>query len=114
MLAGLINERFCLKRHSRGVVPLSGCYSSTANHLRRQGSGNSWRQFARASPSEGDDSGGAEEEPMDGGGVAGGSRSTRAHTGVRHDTKTKRNAKQQAQNKQVRSYYSFAAPLFAG
>ncbi len=51
---------------------------------------------------------------MDGGGIAGGSRSARTRTGVRHDTKTKRNAKQQAQNKQVRSYYSVAAPLFVG
>lgn len=94
---------------------MSGCYSSMTDHLRRQGSGNSWRQFARASHSEGDDSGGAEEEPMDGGGIAaGGSRSARTRTGVRHDTKTKRNAKQQAQNKQVTPYYSFAAPHSLG
>ena len=31
-----------------------------------------------------------------------GGRGARARTGVRHDTKTKRNAKQQAQNKQAR------------
>ena len=66
---------------------------------RSQGSGTSWRQFARASQSEGDDSGGAEEEAMD----APSGRGARTRTtGVRHDTKTKRNAKQQAQNKQVR------------
>ena len=51
---------------------------------------------------------------MDGGGTAGGSRSARTRTGVRHDTKTKRNAKQQAQNKQVRFNTSSAAPQFVG
>ncbi|KAK9837323.1 hypothetical protein WJX81_006202 [Elliptochloris bilobata] len=70
-----------------------------------QGSGTSWRQFARASHSEGDDSGGAEEEPLDVAAVGGDGRNVRSRTGVRHETKTKRNAKQQAQNKQAQQRY---------
>jgi hypothetical protein len=60
----------------------------------------------RASHSEGDDSGGGEEDVLDAGAMDGAgaapTRGGRARTGVRQDTKTKRNAKQQAQNKQAR------------
>lgn len=40
-------------------------------------------------------------------------RGARTRTGVRHDTKTKRNAKQQAQNKQVRGTLLVTRPVLA-